>query len=30
MDLDIRWKQRFNNFEKATKQLQEFMQKQVH
>lgn len=26
MDLDIRWKQRFNNFEKATKQLQEFMQ----
>lgn len=26
MDLDIRWKQRFNNFEKATKQLQEFIE----
>lgn len=25
MDLDIRWKQRFNNFEKATKQLQELL-----
>lgn len=25
MDLDIRWKQRFNNFEKVTKQLQELL-----
>ncbi|MGL5353748.1 MAG: nucleotidyltransferase substrate binding protein [Clostridium sp.] len=26
MNLDIRWKQRFNNFEKATNQLQEFIE----
>lgn len=26
MDFDIRWKQRFNNFEKATNQLQEFIE----
>ena len=26
MEVDVRWKQRFNNFEKATKQLQEFIE----
>lgn len=26
MEVDFRWKQRFNNFEKATKQLQEFIE----